>query len=222
MKCANCKKVLIGTIITLVFLWIIYSYIPNGKELLTLFLNSSGFAGAAAIIGVFYSNGQKEKRAIEEIKHEPESVASINGVHKIIKTMKEEALSPFKRYKFRQFILPVPQTVEQAKKNLETDMMLGTSGTKESLADRGIDNDFIDLDLMDKFFQENGGKDNFGISYQKGLKLPESIYMLSYKNIYTYSKKSKAVFIKEEVRQSDNTFNLWVFCTKNHGITPYQ
>jgi hypothetical protein len=209
---------IIVVLITIVLLWITYSFVPNGTGFLTLLLNASGLAGAAAIIGVFYSKGQKEKKDIEEIKHESESIANINSVNKVIKRMKEEALSPFKRYRFKKFILPVPQTVEQIRKNIETDITLGTIGTKESLVDRGIDSDYVDLDLMNNFFQKNGGKDNFGISYQKGLKLPENIYMLAYKNIYTYSKRSRAVFIREEFRQSDNTFNLWVFCTKNHEI----
>jgi hypothetical protein len=212
------KKIIITIILTFTLLWLVYSYLPNGKEYLTLLLNATGFTGAAAVLGIFYSKTEKVKKETEEIKHEPESIASINGIKKIIKTIKEEALFPYRKYKFKKYILPIPNTLEQYKENLENDLSLGTLGTNESLVNKGLENDFLDLDLMNKFFDENGGKDNFGISYQKGLKLPTNIYMLAYKNIYTYSKNKKAVFIKEEYRQSDNTFNLWVFCTKNHGM----
>jgi len=213
------KKIIILILIICAFLWTVYSYVPNGKDFLSLILNASGIAGAAAIIGIFYSKSEKVKKETEEIKHEPEGIATINGVQKIINKMKEEAFSPFKRYKFKKFILPIPQTIEEFNKTLEEDKLLNTLGTEDSLVGRAIDRDFADLDLLENFYKDNGGKDNFGILYQKGLKLPQNIYMLAYKNVYTYSKKDKAVFIKEEYRRSDNTFNIWVFCTKNHGIT---
>jgi hypothetical protein len=213
------KKTIISILVIVPLLWLVYSFVSNGKDFLTLLLNASGIAGAAAIIGIFYSKGEKEKKETEEIKHEPESISSINGVQKIVNKLKEEAFSPFKRYKFKRYILPIPQTHEEFKKTFEEDQMLGILGTEQSLVDRGIDRDYADVDLLEKFYKENGGQDNFGLSYSKGLKLPSDIYMLAYKNVYTYSKKGKAVFIKEEFRRSDNTFNIWVFCTKNHGIT---
>jgi hypothetical protein len=41
-------------------IWALYKFLPDGDDLLKLLLNASGFAGAAAILGVFYNKTKNE------------------------------------------------------------------------------------------------------------------------------------------------------------------
>jgi len=68
--------------------------------------------------------------------------------------------------------------------------------------------------MLERFYKENGGIDNFVSFYQKSIKL--AVYKLQpFKNVYTYTKKNKAIFIIEQFRASDNSYCLFGYCTKS-------
>ncbi|MDR3302586.1 MAG: hypothetical protein LBT01_08710 [Spirochaetaceae bacterium] len=198
-------------------LWLVYTYAPNGKDFLTLLLNASGFAGAAAVMGIFYTKGEKQKKETEVIKHEPESISSAKGIQKILEDIVKEAVAPFKRYKFTKYILSIDPTREEIAEAYKFDKQYGISGSEESLTKKYREASTYSEKLLEEFYEKNGGKDNFIKSYHRGLKLPPNVWILSYRKIGTYSKKGKAVFVKEEFRQSDNVFSITVWCTKNHS-----
>lgn len=131
-----------------------------------------------------------------------------------IKHLRDECFGMLpKKYKFKKYSLPIPRTLEQFKQDLEYCKDVDENICNDYL-DKRLEGDTVEYTMLERFYKENGGPDNFVSFYQKGIKL--TIYkLLPFKNVYTYTKKNKAVFIIEQFRISDNSYCLFGYCTKN-------
>jgi hypothetical protein len=100
------KSMIVAAIIFLT-VWVGYKFLPEGGDVLKIILNASGFAGAAAILGVFYNktkneverpkvslNGskipEKFKRAIEEALKKTSAKEALNCFVKAYKNYLED------------------------------------------------------------------------------------------------------------------------------------
>lgn len=139
---------------------------------------------------------------------------NIKNILLSIKQLRNECFKILlKNCKYKKYTLPVPRTPEQYKQDLESVKHIDSKLAYEFL-DKRRDADYVEQDMLQRFYTENGGEENFISFYQKGLKMHQ--YLLQpFKIVYTYSKKDKAVFIIEQFRKSDNTYCLFGYCTKN-------
>jgi len=167
-------------------------------------------------------------RAVEDIttKRLPSIIYSwwINRKNKKIiqnkiNDIRNLAFKPWKK-NLRKFKLyenfSLPKSQEQVKIQAKYDIdHINDQGHSEEYKNR-IDKEFAHHDLIKKFQEENGGIDNFGIYLERAIKL-NGYKMFPFRKVYTYSKNEKAVCILEEFRPFDNSYNIFVYCTKNHG-----
>jgi len=129
------------------------------------------------------------------------------------------AFKPWKR-DLKEFRLyenfSLPKSEEQVKIQAKYDIEhINEPEHSEEFKNR-LDKEFAHHDLIKKFQEEHGGIDNFCIYLERGIKL-NGYKMFPFRKVYTYSKKEKAVCILEEFRPYDNSYNIFVYCTKNHG-----
>lgn len=138
-------------------------------------------------------------------------------IEKTINNIRNLAFKPWKKHwkKFRIYEnFSLPKSIEQIKSQSAYDFehMYELGYLKEY--DKRIDKEFAHHDLIKKFQEENGGHNNFGVYLERGLKL-NGFTMLPFRKVYTFSKKGKAVCVLEEFRPIDNSYNIFVYCTKN-------
>jgi len=118
-----------------------------------------------------------------------------------------------KKFKYKKYSLPIPRTIEQFKQDLEC-LKFIEDDISENYLDKRLETDTIEYTMLKRFYDENGGMDNFISFFQKGIKINKYI-LQPFKNVYTYTKKIRAVFIIEEFKKSDNSYCLSGYCTKN-------
>jgi len=141
-------------------------------------------------------------------------------IEKTIYSIRKLAFKPWMKNlnKFRVYEnFTLPKNEEQVKAQIEYDKChRHENGHNEEFENR-LDKEFAHFDLIKTFQDENGGQDNFGIYLERAIKL-NGYKMFPFRKVYTYSKKEKAVCILEEFRPFDNSYNIFVYCTKNHGL----
>jgi hypothetical protein len=146
---------------------------------------------------------RKNKKIVEK---------AINDIHNL-------AFRPWKKYwgKFRVYNnFSLPQSEEQVEaQNTHDFEHIYEPGHFEEFENR-LNNEFAHHDLIQKFQEENGGNKYFGVYLERAIKL-NGFTMFPFRKIYTFSKKEKAVVILEEFRPFDNSYNIFVYCTKNWG-----
>jgi hypothetical protein len=150
----------------------------------------------------------------ERIKSYFNCKKDIRKIELSIKYLRKECFGILpKKCKYKKYVLPVPRTIEQFKQDLELCKYVEENIFDDYL-EKKLEGDTIEHTMLKRFYDENGGFENFICFYQKGIKL--SIYSLQpFKKVYTHSKKNKAVFIIEQFRKSDNSYCLFGYCTKN-------
>jgi hypothetical protein len=138
-------------------------------------------------------------------------------VEKTMNDIKNLAFRPWKKYrrKFRvydNFLLP--KNEEQVKAQTRHDIQhIYDPGHLEEFENR-LNKEFAHHNLIQRFQEENGGNKNFGIYLERAIKL-NGFTMFPFRKVYTFVKKKKAVVILEEFRSFDNSYNIFVYCTKN-------
>jgi hypothetical protein len=140
-------------------------------------------------------------------------------VEKKINNIRNLAFRPWRKY-WRKFQVydnfSLPQSEEQVKVQATHDFEhIYDPGHFKEFENR-LDKEFAHHDLIQKFQEENGGKENFGVYLERAIKL-KGFTMFPIRKVYTFSKKKKAVVILEEFRPFDNSYNIFVYCTKNWG-----
>jgi hypothetical protein len=144
---------------------------------------------------------RKNKKIVEK---------TINGIHNL-------AFRPWKKY-WRKFQIcdnfSLPQNEEQVKDQTTHDFEhIYDPGHFEEFENR-LDKEFAHHDFIQKFQEENGGRENFGVYLERAIKL-KGFTMFPFRKVYTFSKKGKAIVILEEFRPFDNSYNIFAYCTKN-------
>lgn len=118
-----------------------------------------------------------------------------------------------KNIKFKSYILPIPRTLEQIKQEFEIRKYVDDK-IFDDFSQKRLDEDYAELNMLQRFYNENGGEDNFVCFYRKGLEI-KKYSLQALKKAYTYSKKDKAIFILEQFRKSDNVYMFTGYCTKS-------
>jgi hypothetical protein len=142
---------------------------------------------------------------------------NINIIKNTIKNIRILAFKPWKKY-YKKFLVyenfKLPMNMEQIKIQSEYDIEhIHEIGHLKEFENR-IAKEFAHFDILKKLQDENGGVNNFGVYLERTIKI-NGYTIFPFRKVYTYSKKGKAVFILEEFRPSDNTYNVFVYCTKN-------
>jgi hypothetical protein len=148
-----------------------------------------------------------------KIKSYLQARKDIKRIQLSIKNLHNECFNLPPRYNYKIYILSVPRTSEQLNQDSEYRKYVDEK-TFDDYSQKRLDEDHIEFDMLQRFYNENGGEDNFVCFYQKGIKL-DRYSLQPFKRVYTYSKKDKAVFIIECFRKSDNSYCLFGYCTKN-------
>ena len=138
-------------------------------------------------------------------------------VEKAIHNIRSLAFKPWKKHwpKFHIYQnFSLPENMEQVK--AQAAFYLKHIGEPEHFKDfeSQLDKELAHHEFIKKFQEENGGQNNFGVYLEKGLKI-NGFTMFPFRKVYTYSRKGKAVCVLEEFRPSDNSYNIFVYCTKN-------
>jgi hypothetical protein len=139
---------------------------------------------------------------------------NVRRIELSIKQLRTECFGmPPKHCKYKKYVLPIPRTTEQIKQDFECRKYVDEE-TFNAYFDKRLDEDTIEHTMLQRFYAENGGDENFVCFYQKGIKI-DGYSMQAFKTVYTYSKNDKAIFINEQFRKSDNSYCLFGYCTKN-------
>jgi hypothetical protein len=143
---------------------------------------------------------------------------NIKIIEKTINDIRNLAFKPWKKY-IKYFRLyqnfSLPKNEEQVKAQSKYDIEHLQEPRHFEEFENRLDKEYAHFDIIKKFQDENGGQDNFGVYLERAIKL-HGYKMLPFRKVYTYSKKGKAVCILEEFRPFDNSYNIFVYCTKNH------
>jgi len=140
-------------------------------------------------------------------------------VEQTIGKIRRLAFQPWKKqlkkfHVYENFTLPKSKEQSKAQSDWDTKHIYDPGHLQEFEA--RLDKEFAHHEFIKKFQEENGGHDNFGVYLERGLKL-NGFTMMPFRKVYTYSKKEKAVCVLEEFRPFDNSYNIFVYCTKNWG-----
>ncbi|MCL2721021.1 MAG: hypothetical protein FWD47_06740 [Treponema sp.] len=138
-------------------------------------------------------------------------------VDKAIIDIRKQAFGPWKKHirKFRVYNnFSLPRSIEQTKAQSEYDIKHINEPWHKIEFENRLKKDMAHFNLYEKFQEENGGKDNFGTYLERAIGI-NGFTVFPSRKVYTYSKKEKAVFILEEFRPYDNSYNIFVHCTKN-------
>jgi hypothetical protein len=140
-------------------------------------------------------------------------------IERTINDIRRLAFKPWIKYwqKFRVYEnFALPKSMKQVKDQVVRDLEHVNESWYFKEFENRIDKEFAHLDVIKDFQEQNGGQDNFGVYLERAIKL-NGFAMIPFRKVYTYSKKEKAVCVLEEFRQSDNSYNIFVYCTKNWG-----
>jgi hypothetical protein len=138
-------------------------------------------------------------------------------VEKAISNIRNLAFKPWKKYwkKFRIYEnFSLPKSIEQIKSQSAYDFEHRYELGHLKEFENRLEKEYAHHELIRKFQEENGGNNSFGVYLERGLKL-NGFTMLPFRKVYTFSKKGKAVCVLEEFRPIDNSYNIFVYCTKN-------